>query len=100
MVPKSATPQEAVRPLEVARPLPGNSPPRGTLGRLAAPGLTAARRAAGTLLPPHPHPPSQRARHRRRPEAAAGGRRGADAEPTHPQHRQSPGHPTAPYVAT
>ncbi|MFD9205330.1 YfhO family protein [Streptomyces sioyaensis] len=45
MAPTPATPQEALRPLEVARPLPGRERPaaaRGTLGRLTAPGLAAA----------------------------------------------------------
>lgn len=45
MAPTPATPQEAVRPLEVARPLPGSERPaaaRGTFGRLTAPGLAAA----------------------------------------------------------
>ncbi|MEU9122750.1 YfhO family protein [Streptomyces sp. NPDC048506] len=44
MAPTPATPQEAVRPQEVARPLPGSERPagtRGALGRLAAPGLAA-----------------------------------------------------------
>ncbi|MEU8786765.1 YfhO family protein [Streptomyces sp. NPDC048637] len=42
MAPTPATPQEAVRPLEVARPLPGSGRPRGDPGRLAAPWLAAA----------------------------------------------------------
>ncbi|GGN64277.1 hypothetical protein GCM10012285_66230 [Streptomyces kronopolitis] len=45
MAPTPATPQEAVRPQEVARPLPRREHPyavRGALARLAAPGLAAA----------------------------------------------------------
>lgn len=45
MAPTPATPQEAVRPLEVARPLPGRehlAVVRRTLARLTAPGLAAA----------------------------------------------------------
>ncbi|MGI5258121.1 YfhO family protein [Streptomyces angustmyceticus] len=45
MAPTSATPQEAVRPLEVARPLPGSerpAPAPGALRRAAAPALAAA----------------------------------------------------------
>ncbi|MFG2290866.1 YfhO family protein [Streptomyces sp. NPDC048595] len=45
MAPTPATPQEALRPREVTRPLPPRGHPaavRGALGRLAAPGLAAA----------------------------------------------------------
>ncbi|MGW7488114.1 YfhO family protein [Streptomyces sp. NPDC054786] len=45
MAPTPATPQEAVQPLEVARPLPGSERPaaaRRTRGRLTAPSLAAA----------------------------------------------------------